>query len=60
MTSSSFTLLIADLGLHKLSLNLVGVADLLVGMGILECAGPETFGVLLVGNSVVGVAYIIC
>lgn len=56
MTSSLFTFLITNLGLHKLPADGGIIADLLIGLRFLECACRNAFCMLLIGNGIFRVA----
>ena len=58
MTSPLFALLIAELSLHELPASGSMIADFLVGVGVFESRGADTLGVRLVGDGVLGVAWI--
>jgi hypothetical protein len=54
--SSLFTLLVAEVSLRKLCFGGSGVADLLVGVGLLERASTSALHLRLVGGGVISVA----
>lgn len=60
VTSSSFTLLIAELSLHELRASVGVVADLLVGLCLFECSRSNALCVLLVRDCVFGVSCVAC